>query len=195
MKKILLCLLASALSFGVFGKPMGYKIEPKESTVKWLGEKVAGKHFGKVKVKAGAFQLEGNDLVGGRVLIDMTSITVDDIENKEWNGKLVAHLKNDDFFSVDKHKEAILLVKNAMMAKGGGYDVNGELTIKGVTKPIMFKVKLDKKDKVVKAKGSFTFDRTLYGIKYNSGKFFSELGDKMIKDQVKVDFDVVAKAN
>jgi hypothetical protein len=38
-----------------------------------------------------------------------------------------------------------------------------------------------------------TVNRTLYGIKYNSLKFFSSIGDKAIADNFTVTFEILAK--
>jgi polyisoprenoid-binding protein YceI len=66
------------------------------------------------------------------------------------------------------------------------------LTIKGKTKAIKFIAQYSKPDNKNKLVGSFKFNRLDYGIKYGSGKFFAGLGDKMIHDEVVVNFDLVA---
>ena len=98
--------------------------------------------------------------------------------------KLIGHLKNDDFFGVDKHPTAKLKVKHGMMGK-----MDAELTVKGITQPVTFSYKQEGK----KYTGTLKFDRTKFGIKYGSGSFFDNLGDKMIHDDVTVDFVVMTK--
>jgi hypothetical protein len=49
-------------------------------------------------------------------------------------------------------------------------------------------------EKELKANASFDIDRTEWDIKYGSGKFFQDLGDKMINDAFTVKFNIVAKA-
>jgi polyisoprenoid-binding protein YceI len=62
--------------------------------------------------------------------------------------------------------------------------LTGTLTIRDVTQPITFPATV-----VVAADGSataqadITIDRTKYGIKFGSGQFFKEMGDKAIKDE------------
>lgn len=169
-----------------------YKVETKQSFLKWTGKKVTGKHFGKVKIKSGKLNFEGIDLKGGEFEIDMTSITVDDISNQEWNTKLVNHLKNDDFFSVDKHETAKVTIKSVTLGKGV-YNVTADLTIKGITKPVYFDADIQNKKGTIEAKAKITFNRTLWNVKYNSGKFFKDLGDKMIYDDVEIEVNLVAK--
>jgi polyisoprenoid-binding protein YceI len=164
-----------------------------ESQVKWIGEKVTGTHFGFVGVKSGELQLEKSKLKGGTIVVDMASMTCTDIDNPEYNQKLLAHLKSEDFFSVDKFSEATFSTTKVKTQKNKELLVEGNLTIKGKTLPVSFPATLKKEGDKVSLTGTITFDRTKWDIKYNSGKFFESLGDKMIKDDVKLEFVVVAK--
>ena len=177
----------------VMAKPVTYKVSAKDSQLKWTGKKVTGQHHGYVKVKDGHLKVEGKQIVGGEFTIDMTSITVEDIEEEKWNKKLNGHLRSDDFFHVNKHKTAKLEIKDAQFGKGGKHNVFADLTIKGKTRPVQFDVKLDDKGEKVVGKSKITFDRTNYDIKYRSGSFFDSLGDKMIYDDVEIDVKLVAK--
>jgi hypothetical protein len=46
---------------------------------------------------------------------------------------------------------------------------------------------------LVSAKATFEIDRTEWDIKYGSGKFFKDLGDKVINDNFQISFDLKAK--
>lgn len=168
-----------------------YKVDAGKSKVVWVGKKVTGKHEGTVNVKSGSLKYDGSNLSGGEFVIDMTSINTTDLSG-EWKSKLDAHLKNDDFFSVNKHKTAKLVIKDAQFGKGGHWDVTGDLTIKGVTKPVMFKANITQKGSTLMAKADIKFNRTAYGVKYKSGKFFKNLGDKMIYDDVELKVNLTA---
>ena len=67
--------------------------------------------------------------------------------------------------------------------------LDGSLTIKGKTEPVSLKYTQKGKSYT----GTLKFDRTKFGIKYGSGNFFKGLGDKMIYDEVTVEFTVVTK--
>lgn len=189
---LMLSMVVTTTSWAAKTAKANYKVETKKSFLKWTGKKVTGKHFGKVKIKSGKLDFEGNDLKGGEFVIDMKSITVDDISNQEWNTKLVNHLKNDDFFSVDKHETAKVTIKSVSLGKGV-YNVTADLTIKGITKPVYFDADIQNKKDSIEAKAKITFNRTLWNVKYNSGKFFKDLGDKMIYDDVEIEVNLVAK--
>jgi polyisoprenoid-binding protein YceI len=68
----------------------------------------------------------------------------------------------------------------------------GDLTIKGITKPIEFDATVKVDGGKLTAVGAMTIDRSLYDVKYNSGSFFSGLGDKMIYDDFTLGFVLVA---
>lgn len=181
-----------SLSLFSFAQAATFKVNPSKSKVVWLGKKVTGEHTGNVAVSDGTFNVEGTMLKSGTVNMDMSSITCTDLTDPEYNKKLVDHLKSEDFFSTAKFKTATLKIKDVMMAKGGKYTVNGDLTIKGKTLPVTFDADLAVTDKMVKGSGTMLFDRTAYDIKYNSGKFFPTLGDKTIYDEVSVKIDFEA---
>jgi polyisoprenoid-binding protein YceI len=172
------------------------ELDTTKSTVKWLGKKVTGQHDGTIAVKGGAIEVDKNTVKGGTIEIDMTSIKVLDIKETEYNKKLNDHLNSDDFFSVAKHPVSTLKIKEAKELKGNKdatHEIKADLTIKGITHPVTFPAKVDVKDGKASAKGKITVDRTLFEIKYGSGKFFQNLGDKMINDTFELDFDVTTK--
>lgn len=158
-------------------------VDLKASTFSWKGTKVTGEHVGEVKLKSGKVEEKDGKVTSGEFVIDMTTISVKDLEG-EWADKFLTHVKTDDFFVVNKYPEAKLVIKSV---EGDTY--KGDLTIKGKTNPVTFKAKHEGKT----YSGKLQFDRTKFDIVYGSGAFFKGLGDKMIHDQVDVDFKVVLK--
>jgi polyisoprenoid-binding protein YceI len=190
-----LMLLVLSLSFVANAssmKKMDYKIDATKSKVTWTGKKVTGQHVGTINVKSGSLKYDGTNLTGGEFIIDMTSINTTDLSG-EWKGKLDNHLKGEDFFNTSKNKTAKLVIKSAQFGKGGHWDVNADLTIKGITKPVMFKANLVKKKGALMADAKLKINRLDYGVKYKSGKFFKGLGDKMIYDDFELDIKLVTK--
>jgi len=159
------------------------------SKLVYLAKKVSGEHTGEVKLLNGKLNFEKNILKTGEFEIDMTTITNTDIKSGEYHTKFVSHLNNDDFFATDKFKTAKLVIKSAKKEKGSTYKITADLTVKGVTAPVSFLADISKE----KAQAKVIFDRTVYGIKYGSGKFFENLGDKMIMDDVQLDVLLIAK--
>lgn len=161
-------------------KPITYKVDPSASKVEWVAYKLTGQHTGTVNIKAGSLEFNGDKLIAGKLEMDMTALAVTDIQG-EWGTKLLNHLKTDDFFSVDKFPSSGLTVKKAESRGAGKYFVTADLTIKGITKEISFDALINAAAGTATA--DLKVDRTWFDIKYRSGKFFPEIGDKMIKDE------------
>lgn len=176
-----------------------YKVDATQSNLAWNGKKVTGEHNGTIKLSNGALQVNKNKVVGGTIEIDMNSMVNLDIVDKEYNSKLIGHLKSDDFFSVEKHPRATFKITNVTPIKGAkadapNYNVQGNLTIKGITNPVTFPAQIALNGNTITAKsGAVSLDRTKWDIRYGSKSFFANIGDKAIHDDFTVQFNVVAK--
>jgi polyisoprenoid-binding protein YceI len=185
MKKLVLTTFAIAATLFVSaqkGASSSVKLTSENTTVTWLGKKVGGSHEGAISVKEGVLNLEKGMLKNGKVVIDMNSITCTDIADKEKNAYLVGHLKNEDFFNVSAHQTATLEIVSVKAAKGGKVAITGNLTIKGITKPVSFMATVNSKNGF-QATATLVFDRTNYDIKYASG-IIGTVADKAIEDNV-----------
>jgi polyisoprenoid-binding protein YceI len=158
------------------------KIDASKSTINWTGKKVTGQHEGAINLKDGALVFKGKKLIGGTFNVDMNSIVVTDLKAGQGKEKLEGHLKADDFFGTDKFATATLVFKKIAAKATNVYTVTGDLTIKGITKPVTF----DLTTTANTASTNVKIDRTKYDIKYGSGSFFESLGNKAIND----DFDL-----
>lgn len=172
----------------------GTPIDVHQSHVKWVGKKVTGQHNGTIALKSGEVDLAGDSLKGGKFEVDMTSIVCEDLKDAETNAKLIGHLKTDDFFGVDKNPTSTLVIKSVKPAakptKDATHEITGDLTIKGTTHPVTFPAVVEVKGGKLHATGKIDIDRTKYNIRYGSGKFFQNLGDKTIYDNFELTFDV-----
>ena len=165
-----------------------YNVNTSKSDLKWTGKKVGGEHWGKIALKDGTVTLKANKIVSGKFVIDMKSITVEDLAAGEWNDKLVGHLKSDDFFGVEKYPESVLELTGSTPLKDGKAKVKGKRTIKGITNPVEF----DAVQNGLTVSAQVTVDRSKYNVRYGSGKFFDNLGDKTIYDNFTIDVKLVA---
>jgi polyisoprenoid-binding protein YceI len=170
-----------------------YVIVNKESVVTWKGSMAfagKGEHIGYVSISKGELIMDKNQLTGGSVVLDMTTIT-DKVHGSD--NSLIDHLKDPDFFDVKKFPIAVFVITNVAAAPAGTADVTGNLTIKGTTNVITFPATLDVKAESVTASGKVTIDRTKWDVRYKSGKFFSGLADEAIADEIEFDMKIVAK--
>lgn len=162
---------------------IGAQLDLKKSSLKWHGSKITGKHHGQIFFKDGKIQTENGKIKNGFFTVDMSSFTVTDLKG-DTAKKFLGHMKSSDFFEVEKFPTAKLDI-----TKVNGQTIMGNLTVKGKTNPVKFDYKKSKDAYV----GTLKFDRTKFGIKYGSGSFFDNLGDKAIDDEVKLNFKLVSK--
>lgn len=170
-----------------------FNIQKSASIVNWTGKKVLGLHTGTIAIAEGSLEITEGRVRSGVIQIDMTSIFITDIEDKETNRNFLAHLQNDDFFSVDKFKTATLDVSGAEQLEANKQKVNGVLTIKGIAHPISFVASIEVFKDTLHALGEMVIDRTKYNIRYGSGKFLQNLGDNLIYDDFMLQFKLVAQ--
>lgn len=170
-----------------------YVIDNKQSVVTWKGSMAfagKGEHIGYVSISKGELMIEKSQLVAGTVVVDMTTIT-DKIHGSDNN--LINHLKDPDFFDVKKFPVSTFAVTRVVPGTGETIEVTGDLTIKGITHAVTFPVKIEVKDGIVNANGELTIDRTQWDVRYRSGKFFDNLADEAISDDIEFHLKIVAK--
>jgi polyisoprenoid-binding protein YceI len=135
MKRILRPLVVVALgtlATAALAAPTTYNIDPKHTYPSFEAD-----HFGGVSVWRGKFNSSSGTIVIDReaqsgnvdVTIDLTSV---DTGLDDLNG----HLKKADFFDVEKYPTATFKGKLAKFENGAPTEVQGELNLHGVTKPV-----------------------------------------------------------
>jgi len=197
MKKVQLIIgvliLAGLISFNQI-KRVNYTVDVKASEVTWMGSKIAYGHKGRVELKSGSLIIENGTLTGGSFEIDMTNIKDLDLTDEEKNAKLVGHLNSKDFFNTKKYPSAFFKITSAKQeaSEQGNYTITGDLTIKKVTEPLTFPAQVDISGDKVTAKANMVFDRSTYNVRYGSGSFFDNLGDKLINDDIEMGISLVA---
>jgi len=188
MKKAIILILAVMIySEGIKSQTKHYAVTDS-TKLSWLGEKVLGQHTGTILLKSGWLDWNDNRITGGEFIIDMTTIKDDG-----GNETLERHLKSDDFFGVEKSPTARIVLKESSSFEKGTGTVKGELTIKGVTNPIVFRATLQKDDEGMWFFANIVVDRSKYNVRYGSGSFFENLGDKTIYDEFKLKVSLLVK--
>ncbi len=183
MKNLKTIGLALLVTFGttVATTAQNKKINIEKSQIKWVGKKVTGQHEGTINFQDAALEFNGSKLSGGSFTVNMTSLASTDLKAGQGKEKLEGHLKSPDFFGTEKFPTSNLEFKKVTpKGKGKGtYTVLADLTIKGITNAVTFDLAITENN----ATSTFKVDRTKYDIKYGSGSFFDNLGDKVISDE------------
>lgn len=178
MKKLLTLITLMSLS-----SAYAVDVDLTKSKLNWKGTKVTGKHIGTINLQSAKVKDEKGNLKSGEFVVKMESVSVSDLNGK-WKEKFLTHIKSADFFEVKKYPTAKLVLKELK-----GTKAKGDLTIKGITHPVMFKMLKKGKEYT----GKLKFDRTKFKMVYGSGDFFKGLGDKMIHNEINLDFKIVLK--
>lgn len=112
--------------------------------------------------------------------VDVASINTD-------NDKRDEHLKSDDFFNAEKFPKMTFASTSFKKGKGNNYTLEGNLTIRDVTKKVKIPVTYGGTTKDpwgnIKAgfKGTATISRQAYGLKWNT---LTEAGGAVVGDEV-----------
>ncbi|MFC2109214.1 YceI family protein [Bacteroidota bacterium] len=162
-------------------------IDLTESKIEWLGKKNANKkrvstHVGTLNFSSGHLVFEGEKMVGGSFIVDMTSLVVTDHDLHETLKKILEkHLKSDDFFAVDEFTTSELVFTKVKRLKGK-YQVTADLTIKGNTNSVNFDMFINGNSAIT----NFNLDRTKYDIKFGSKVLFDKVKNKVLEDEFEV---------
>jgi polyisoprenoid-binding protein YceI len=192
MKLITTLILAFGSFFSLSENYAPATVNKTESQITWKAAKVTGEHWGYVPIADAKLDVTGGKITGGSFEMDMVNLTVEDLTDPKSKGNLTNHLKSDDFFSVEKFNRSTFKITKVTSSNATDYTVTGDLTIKGITKPVTFPAKVAVAGNKLTATGNIKFDRTHYDIKFRSGNFFENLGDRMIYDEVNLDVKLVA---
>ena len=168
-----------------------YVMDNDNSSIKWTGRELSTKsHYGSLQMKNGSLTVNTDGTINGIIKIDMTTIDCEDLQGRS-KASLERHLRSDDFFSVESHPIATLTFKSeGGIAAGNKLAFNGDLEIKGISHPISFESEVKSVDPKVTALVDMTFDRSKYNVRFRSGTFFQNLGDKLIYDDIEISVDI-----
>ena len=184
----------------------------KTSSLEWKGglKVINNNHSGNLKLKSGNIYLNEGNKISGNIVINMMSITNIDLPDskKEY---LIGHLRSQDFFDVERFPKASFKINSSKILEkqsDGKYnmEISGDLTIKSITKPIIFTALIDLKSDIKSATGTMKFNRIDFGVQYRSEiklddakSFWNDLQttkkttmDKVIKDEIEVKFNIVS---
>jgi len=177
-----------------------YAVDTTQSSVQWA----VGKPLIEGYLNSGTIGLSEGTIVvnepsaSGSFIIDMNTIRVGSTPKKP--GKetaLEGHLKGKDFFDVEKFPTGTFAITtvtpNADSDTTHQYTVAGNLTLKGVTKPVTFPAAIYLKDGMLHADATLGINRTEWGIIYGSGTFFDNMANNAIEDTIHLTLTVIGK--
>lgn len=102
------------------------------------------------------------------------------------------HVRGEDFFDVEKFPE-ISFISNAIVPKGDAYELQGDLTIKGVTRPVALETELHgvAVDPFGNTRAGLTAETTIsrkdFGLTWNA---VLEAGGVLVSDKVGINLEL-----
>ncbi|MBV8628427.1 MAG: polyisoprenoid-binding protein [Paraburkholderia sp.] len=167
--------LASTLSFGAFAADT-YQLDPNHTYPSFEAD-----HLGGLSVWRGKFtKTTGTVTLDRAAKTGSVDVTIDPASIQTGNAKLDEHLKSDAFFDVAKFPEATYKGTDIKFDGDKPVEVIGNLTIRGVTKPVDLKVDSFKcmphpvlKREVCGVEASASFDRSAFGMDFGKAYGFS----------------------
>lgn len=175
-----------------------YRVDPERSVLEWTGRNINNRHYGRIALAGGEIVIREGSLASGTITLEMGSISNLDLQDEGYRRMLIAHLRSEDFFDVTRFPTATVTLTGweAMAGATPGtpnYTVQGDLTIKGITREIRFPAVIaPQEDGSLKAQATIDFDRTLWNVAYGSGKLFERLGMHLVNDLISVELFIVA---
>lgn len=169
-----------------------------ETRLEWTGRNLLNKHTGTVGLKSGHLVFHEDWLVGGEMVIDLTTVRCLDLHDEALNAMLLAHLASGDFLDVARHPEARWVLRKVSAVPEGrpgtpNVQMLADLTLRGITRTVpAVAVAGRTPDGRVGAQASMAFDRTDWGSAYGSAKFFRSLGKHLVNDLVEIQARIVA---
>ena len=171
------------------GTLTAWSIDPAHSEIQFkvkhlMISNVKGE-FRKVNASIG---MAGNDLstASVRVNIDAGSIFTND-ENRD------KHLRSADFFDVEQHPHLHFTGTDMKHVGGNDYTLTGDLTIKGITKPVTLEVEFGGKNTDPWGNEKLAFalngriNRKDWGLNWNAAL---ETGGVLVSDEVRLSAEV-----
>ncbi len=171
-----------------------YTISLAASSLAWTGSE--GFSFNLDNSHNGTFQLTKGNLLAtdstltGSFEVDVKSLKVLDIKKEDRNKKLTTHLLGADFFEAEKFPTASFEIVSAKALTPDSTQLTGNLTLKGVTKSVVFPAMLIKSDTTLTASAKFYINRKDWGMHYRTEESF---GDELIRPEVLIELNIFAE--
>jgi polyisoprenoid-binding protein YceI len=170
-------------------------VDTLNSKIEWKGYKIFKSentgHFGTLKFESGDVTVKDSKLESGKFVADMNSLTSEDLKSDAAQlEKLNGHLKSGDFFEVEKFPTASYEITKVTPSAGGDYNtlLDGNLTVKGISKPVQFKANVSiKEGEVSIATEPKDIQREEFGVKFKAP---AENG--VIKDEITLQISIKA---
>ena len=175
-----------------------YDLDIKASRLTWTGRNLTNAHNGELRFSKGRVAVENSSASTGHLIVEMRSLTCDDLTDETMNSVLLQHLASDDFFAVDEYPTAEYhwdMSEHLDVLPGQpNVILKGQMTIRGHTERLVIEAIQgfnNEGDFILQA--HFDLDRTNWNVQYGSGKLFESLAMHLVNDHISIGLKLVGK--
>ena len=204
-KKNVLCaliiMLAGVIYFPVLAQQIKdtqdavYQLDVKKSKLFWKAPK--NRHNGFILFNSGTLSnFTAGRPTRGTFSINMNSMMSTDEASAAGRKNVDDKLRSEDFFAVSRYPTATMLVKQILPEQNPAtYKVSGELTIKGVTKPIKFTTIMKQNGNTITATAKTNISREKWTINHQSQPapwdLLASIKDNLVDDDIPISLELV----
>jgi polyisoprenoid-binding protein YceI len=166
-----------------------YEIDPAHSVVEFVV-----RHMGLAKVRGRFNEFSGTITIAERIEESHAEVTIDAASIDTRNADRDAHLRSADFLDAENHP-TIDFRSTAVRREGADWMVDGDLTVRGITRPITLEVEFEggAKDPWGNTRIAFSaeteVDREDWGLTWNQAL---EAGGWLVGRRVRIEVSVEA---
>jgi polyisoprenoid-binding protein YceI len=196
LKKTLFLMLFAFLQLSAYAQQT-YHLNTQQSKILWDARRTMGGHFGYILLSSGSLNYSANgEPVDGTFTLDMNSMHSTDHASAADNQKVDNKLKTTEFFNMAKYPTAIMAITQiSRVGQSALYNISGNLTLKGITNPVIFEATIVKKGKVINVSAKTTVNRVKWHInvqeKQQTWNPLTAFQNTMIADEIGVSLTLV----
>jgi polyisoprenoid-binding protein YceI len=169
--------------------PGTWVIDPSHSSVE-----VVARHMMISKVRGRFSGFSGRVVVGGRPEDSSVEVTIDAASIDTADSRRDEHLRAADFLDVADHPEITFRSTSVRPGRRGRWEVTGDLTLRGVTRPVTLEVELEGVGAAYGGpravfSGVTEVDREEFGLTWNMAL---ETGGVLVGRQLKIELSIQA---
>jgi len=167
-----------------------FQVDSGASELKWTGYHIGKsyEHTGFVTIKSGQVLVKDGKIISGEIIINMNSITNSDVKDAKDNTKLINHLKSNDFFDVKNFPEAKVIITGSELIRNGVLKTSGQLTIRGITKPVIFETQVNQNGNILNAAADLRIKRTDFNVMYGW-----KIENAILSEEFRIEVKLIAK--
>ncbi|MES2276385.1 MAG: YceI family protein [Bacteroidota bacterium] len=197
MKKTTVIILLAILQFTAYAQQT-YQLDIKKSKVLWNNGHTMGGHYGYLLFNSGSLgYAPSGEPSDGTFSMDMNSVRSQD--DKDVTGNLATDkaIKKPNFFDIAKYPEAFMTIKQiTRIDQTTSYKVSGDLTIKGITNPIVFTAIIKKAGNSLNVMADTKIHRLKYHIDMQEQPkkewdFLSAIKNEVVDDEIAISLKLV----